>query len=204
MADKRQLQLTDLYALLESIGRHAVKRVDLYALDGTALTILGIKSSTIDIDFNVDSEKQHRYLTTLFRDLGFEQQSTLRWRTQEGFAIDLFHGSNILGTQLLSDCLKKSKLISSFGKLMLHTLSLEDIIISKLARGDERDFGDIRQILLNEKIDVRGLVDRYKETMKASIVSQYRQKLLDLIDFKFKDWGFERDETLIREVWAWD
>lgn len=204
MADRRQLQLSDLYALLGSIGRHSAKRIALYALGGTALTILGIKSSTIDIDFNVDSEKQYTYLIALFRDLGFEQQSTLRWRTQEGFAIDLFHGSNILGTQLLADCLEKSKLIDRFGKLTLYTLSLGDIIISKLARGDSRDFDDIRQILLKEKIGVRALAGRYKETMETSVVGQYRQKLLDLIDFKFREWGFERDEALIGEVKAWE
>lgn len=204
MTEKKPLQLSDLYALLGSIGRHAVKKVELYALGGTALTILGIKSSTLDIDFNVDSEKQHRYLTALFRDLGFEQQSTLRWRTQESFAIDLFHGSNILGTQLLADCLEKSKLIDRFGKLTLYTLSLQDIIISKLARGDTRDFEDIRQIFLKGRVDVKALAKRYKETMETSVVGQYRQKFLDLVDFKFREWGFERDEELIREVRAWD
>jgi hypothetical protein len=116
----------------------------------------------------------------------------------------MFHGSNILGTDLLPDCIGKSKFIRSFGNIKLYTLPLEDIIISKLARGDSRDFDDIKGILEIEKIDIRELVQRYKETMETSIVANYKQKLLDLIEIKFKDWGFSLDNSLIGEVKRWE
>lgn len=204
MAETRELTVSDLYALLESISTYMEKEVEVYALGGTALTILGLKSSTKDVDFNVDSTEQYTYLIKLFKDLGFEEIGSIRWQTQEGFALDIFYGSNILGTALLPDCLKKSRFIRGFGKLKLYTFSLDDIIISKLARGSDRDFMDIKQILLKEKIVMEELVNRYKETMETSIVAQYKQRLLDLIEIKFKEWSFKTDKRLLKEVKGWE
>ena len=116
----------------------------------------------------------------------------------------MFHGSNILGTELLPDCISKSKFIKSFGNIKLYTLPLEDIIISKLARGDSRDFDDIKKIIEVGKINLRKLVQRYKETMETSIVANYPQKLLDLIEIKFKEWKFSLDNNLIDEVRKWE
>jgi len=163
---------------------------------------LGIKNSTIDIDINIESEIEYKYICKIFEQIGFEKKGELRWFTQEGLAFDLFHSSNILGTDLLSDCLENSKYIKSFGNIKLYTLSLYDIIISKLARGDPRDFDDIKNILEN-KIDTQKLVKRYKETMENSVVSNYKQKLLDLIEIKFKEWKFNINNELINEVKKW-
>ena len=82
-------------------------------------------------------------------------------------------------------------------------MPLEDIIISKLARGDSRDFDDIKEILESEKINIKNLIQRYKETMETSTVANYQQKLLDLIEIKFKEWKFSRDTDLIDEVKEW-
>ena len=67
-----------------------------------------------------------------------------------------------------------------------------------------RDFDDIKSILEAEKINLRKLVQRYKETMETSIVANYKQKLLDLIEIKFKEWKFSLDNDLIDEVKKWE
>ena len=92
----------------------------------------------------------------------------------------------------------------SFGKIELYTLSLEDIIISKLARGDARDFIDIKSILDTKKMDLNYLANRYKETMQNSTVACYKQKLLDLIEIKFNQWGWKLNHNLIAEVKKWE
>ncbi len=201
--NSKEINAERLYEMLGSISKFVEKEVSMYALGGTALTILGIKPSTLDIDINIDSEKEYKYVCKIFEQIGFERTG-IRWITQEGLAFDLFYGSNILGTGLLPDCLEKSKFIKSFGKIKLYTLSFEDIIISKLARGDERDFDDIKNILKNEKINLRKLAERYKETMEVSAAGHYKQKLLDFIEFKFKEWGFSLDKKLINEVKEWE
>ena len=201
--NKIEINANKLFDLLNSIAQHIEKDIQMYALGGTALTILGMKESTLDIDINIDSEKQYKYLSKIFEQIGFKKISALRWVTQEGLAFDLFYGSNIMGIELLPDCLKLSKLIKTFEKIKLFTLSPYDIIISKLARGDERDFTDIKHIFEKENINLDKLTTRYKQTMKTSTVGQYKQKLLDLIEIKFSQWNYNLDKKLINEVKKW-
>ena len=187
---------------LLNISKFIEKEIKMYALGGTALTILNIKKSTRDVDINIESNAEYQYICKIFDDLGFERKG-IRWISQEGLAFDMFHGSNIMGTELLPDCIDKSKFIKSFGNIQLYTLPLEDIIISKLARGDARDFDDIKNILEVEKINFKKLVQRYKDTMEISIVANHKQKLLDLIEIKFKQWKFDLDDALIAKVKKW-
>src|SRR3989338_553846 len=203
LSNTKEVQANELFELLESLAPYLEIKIEMYALGGTALTILGIKPSTLDIDINIDSEKQYRHVCSIFQKIGFKKIGSLRWLTQEGLAFDLFYGSNILGTELLPDCLKLSKYIKSFGKIELYTLSPYDIIISKLARGDERDFIDIKHIFQHEHIDLKMFVDRYYKTMENSVVGQYKQKLLDLIEIKFTEWKFQKNKELIEVVKKW-
>src|SRR3989344_9486457 len=160
MAHNREdINAEKLFELLESISCFVDKKVRMYTLGGTALTILGVKNSTLDIE----SEKEYKYVCNLFEKIGFERSGDIRWITQEGLAFDLFHSSSILGTDLLDDCLKKSRYIKSFGNIELYTLSLYDITISKLARGDPRDFDDIKSIIKNIDIKILNEVKRWME-----------------------------------------
>lgn len=201
--NKTETNVEDLFELLSSISRYIKRKIKMYAMGGTALTILGIKPSTLDIDIDIYSDKDYQYICRIFEQIGFKRIGIIRWQTQEGLFFDLFTGSNILGTELLSDFLSKSKFIKTFGNIELYTLSLEDIIISKLARGDPRDFIDIKNIFETQQINLLGLVRRYKETMETSIVSNYKQKLLDLIEIEFKNWRFKLNRKLINEVKQW-
>ena len=199
----KETSTIELFELLESLSPYIEEKVQMYALGGTALTILGLKPSTLDIDINIHAEKQYKFLCKIFEQIGFKRTGSIRWITQEGLAFDLFYGSNILGTELLPDCLKIAKFVKSFKNIELYTLSLYDIIISKLARGDERDFIDIKHILEKEKMNLRTLVDRYKMTMEISTVGQYKQKILDLIEIKFSQWKYPQEKELIQEVKQW-
>ena len=201
--NEKEINAEELFELIESISKFIEKEIKMYALGGTALTIFHIKKSTRDIDINIESDSEYQYICKIFDDLGFERNG-IRWITQEGLAFDMFHGSNIMGTELLPDYIDKSKFIKSFGNIKLYTLPLEDIIISKLARGDSRDFDDIKRILKVGKIDLQKLIQRYKETMESSVVANYKQKLLDLIKIHFKEWKFTIDKELIDEVKQWD
>lgn len=108
-----------------------------------------------------------------------------------------------MGTQLLNDCLATAMFIKSIDNIQLYTLSLQDIIISKLARGDSRDFIDIKAIFEYEKIDMDTFIIRYKNTMDNSVVANSRQKLLDLIDIKFNEWNFSIDIKILNKVRKW-
>ncbi len=199
----KEISAERLFDLLRSLSSFIDTPIRIYALGGTALTILRIKKSTLDIDINIETNKDYLYLCRVFEQIGFKKTGSLRWITQEGLAFDVFHGSNILGIQLLADSLNKSRFIMSFGTIELFTLSLQDIIISKLARGDNRDFEDIKDVLEKEKINIESLVQRYKETMQDSIAANYKQKLLDLIEIKFLEWKYPVNKKLIEDVKKW-
>ncbi|MDP2906786.1 MAG: DUF6036 family nucleotidyltransferase [Nanoarchaeota archaeon] len=201
--NKKETNAEDLFELLNSISKYIKIKIKMYAMGGTAITILGIKPSTLDIDIDIYPDKEYQYICKIFEQIGFKRKGTIRWQTQEGLFFDLFSGSNILGTELLPDFLNKSKFIKTFGNIELYTLSLEDIIISKLARGDPRDFTDIKKIFETQQINIPRLVRRYKETMETSIVSNYKQKLLDLIEIEFNNWGFKLNQKIINEVKKW-
>ena len=200
----KETNAEELFELLASISKYIEEKIKMYALGGTALTLLKLKPSTLDIDINIHSDNEYHYVYELFEQIGFKKIGMIRWLTQEGLAIDLFTGSNFLGTQLLPDCLEKAKFIKAFGNIELYTLCLEDIIISKIARGDERDFIDIKTVLDTQKIDLNYLAVRYKETMENSAVAFYKQKFLDLIEINFSQWKRKLDETLISEVKQWE
>ncbi len=203
MTNNNEISVKELFELIKSISKYVEREVKFYALGGTALTILNLKKSTKDVDINIETENDYRYICKIFDELGFERNG-IRWITQEGLAFDMFHSSNIMGTGLRPDCISKSKFIDSFGNIKLYTLSLDDIIISKLARGDSRDFDDIKVILEHSEIDLKNLVQRYKETMETSIVANYKQKLLDLIEIKLMEWKFKIDDKMISEVKKWE
>lgn len=196
------LNKTDLLALIKDIDSYAQQHYDLYALGGTALTLRDIKDSTLDVDINIP-EDQKDALTKLFEKLGFQQLGTHRWRAQEGFAFDLFTGNDILGTHLPDDTTQQAHPITTYQHITLYALSNQDIIISKLTRGDDRDFADIKTILEHQTIDLHALTRRYQQTMQDSVVAQHKQKLLDLIEIKLPQWGFEKPQELIKEVKQW-
>ena len=201
--NKKETNANELFELLESISKYLERKIKMYALGGTALTILEIKPSTLDVDIDIESQKDYKYICEIFERIGFKRIGDIRWQTQEGLFFDLFMGSNILGTELLIDYIGKSQFIKSFGYIELYTFSLYDIIISKLARGDPRDFNDIKMIFETQNINLAELVKRYKETMETSIVANYKQKLLDLIEIEFNNWKFKIDKSLINEVKKW-
>jgi len=51
------------------------RKVHLIACGGTALTLLGVKDSTKDIDLLVPGEDEHDYLVNILKQLGYKSAS---------------------------------------------------------------------------------------------------------------------------------
>lgn len=195
----------ELLTFLKNIDRKLPHKITIVAIGGTALTLLNLKESTRDIDFDLPLEKDWKALVDLFKKLDFEPEG-FAWFTSTGLRIDVFRQGYIFCTQLPSDYVEKSKLALKLDKITLKTLSLEDIIVTKLGRGDERDFQDIKQIYLHARIDNEQLAERFFEIAQSWIESPeiIRQKLLDLIDIKFSQWKFPIPNRLMQKVKAWE
>lgn len=144
------------------------EKIHLIACGGTALTLLGYKASTVDVDFVIPNRSEHKRLTHFLEQAGYEGGGH-RWkRPGEKVVFDLFIGDAVFTTGLLDSPLDPgmNKKIYEFNKIYLGVLNSIDWIITKLFRGNEVDFQDCEILLKNEKIDMAQLDERYKETAK--------------------------------------
>jgi hypothetical protein len=71
------------------------RKVHLIACGGTAMTLLGLKDSTKDIDLMVPNVNEHDYLVKTLKQLGYKSASGWRWSRGDGFVFDLFRGKTV-------------------------------------------------------------------------------------------------------------
>ena len=99
--------------LLEILGdwnRFLRRKVHLIACGGTAMTLLGVKPSTKDVDFMAPIETEYRYLTKQLKALGYKQTAGSGWMRQgEDFRFDIFCGNRIHTTELLDSPLDEGR-----------------------------------------------------------------------------------------------
>lgn len=146
--------------LLKQLGQWNAflkRKVHFIACGGTAMTLLGVKASTRDIDFMVPNIKEYEYLLKVIQDLGYENVRGWGWaRAGEPFIFDLFPGRKIHTTDLLNDPLDKKNhtLVKEFTRIYLGVLNDYDLIVSKLFRGDQVDFEDCLSLVRARKKDI--------------------------------------------------
>lgn len=149
------------------------RKVHLIACGGTALTLLGIKASTKDIDLIVPQAAEYEYLIGILKQLGYKSATGWGWTRQDGFIFDLFRGKTIHTTELLESPLEKGNhiLFKEFSNIYLAVLNYYDLIISKLFRATAIDIDDCLLLVRNKKkdIDFKLLAQRFKETASFDI-----------------------------------
>ncbi len=120
----------ELLKWLHSIDKKIGRKITLVAVGGTAMTLLGLKPSTIDVDFCISSEDKK-----IFEDV-----------LGKKFKVDIFVDGYIFSEQLPDDYMEKSKDVLELNKISLKVLGPVDIVITKSARLNARDEEDIRAI----------------------------------------------------------
>lgn len=149
------------------------RRVHLIACGGTAITLLGIKASTKDIDLMVPDLAEHEYLIGILKQLGYKPATGCGWTRQDGFIFDLFRGQTIHTTELLYSPLEKGNhiLVKEFANIYLAVLNYYDLIISKLFRATAIDIDDCLLLVRNRKkdIDFKLLEQRFKDTASFDV-----------------------------------
>lgn len=185
--------LTTLAAWDELISGRG--KIHLIACGGTALTLLGYKPSTRDVDFIVPEQKEYKRLVEFLSSAGYEQARGSGWqRPGEPIIFDLFSGSKVYMTGLLNSPLEegKNKKYKEWKKIYLGTLNAPDLIISKMFRGEEVDIQDSLTLMQNENIDLEALKKRYKETADYD---NNPERVLGHLDTLIKRWeGLSHEE----------
>lgn len=149
------------------------RKVHLIACGGTALTILGVKESTKDIDFMVPDSNERKYLIKTLEKLGYKPVSGWGWSRDDGFIFDLFKGKSVHTTELLQSPVEKGNhiLIKEFSHIYLGVLNCYDIIISKLFRGTSVDNEDCLALVRDKRqeIDFKLLEKRFRKTASFDV-----------------------------------
>ena len=142
-------------------------KIRMIACGGTAMTLLGYKESTKDVDFLIPDTQDYERLIRFLKAAGYQPASGHSWkRPGEVLVFDLFLGDRVYQTDLLSSPLRKGghRKIREWKKIYLGVLNPPDLIITKLFRGDQVDFDDCYVVVQKEKPDLRKLEKRYRET----------------------------------------
>lgn len=159
------------------------RRVHLIACGGTALTLLGIKDSTKDIDLIMPDLAEYEYLIKNLKQLGYKSASGWGWTRGDGFVFDLFKGKTIHTTELLESPLDKGNhiLIKEYGYIYLGVLNYYDIIIAKLFRSATVDIEDCAALIEDKKqeIDINLLIKRFRETASFDVSEEKVNKNLE-------------------------
>lgn len=155
------------------------EELELFALGGTAMVLKGIKESTKDIDFL--TAEPYSKIKKLFILAGLKEESPSKlcniWRLQN-IRVDVFYDGFIFGVPFPDDWKELSEKLRDIGKVRLFVLNWYDLIITKIARSEERDIGDILAILTSQKIDFEVLKKRYYSIAETALIADF--------DYKFK------------------
>ncbi len=169
------------------------KKVHLIACGGTALTLLGLKPSTKDIDLVVPVEQEYDYLLKVLVQLGYSPTSGVGWARDDKFVFDLFRGKKVHTTELLESPLAvgNNTLIKEFTYLYLGVLNDYDLILSKLFRGSEIDFADCLTLARarGEALDRDRLEQRFRETASYDVNPDRMNKNLESFLERLKEEG---------------
>ena len=159
------------------------RKVHLIACGGTALTLLGIKASTKDIDLIVPKITEYDYLINTLKQLGYKSASGWGWARGDGFIFDLFRGKVVHTTELLESPLNKGNhiLIKEFSRIYLGALSYYDTIITKLFRATTVDIDDCLSLVKSKiaEIDLKRLESRFRKTAAYDVSEEKVNKNLE-------------------------
>jgi hypothetical protein len=145
------LDNTKLLDFLEEVDKELSRRIVVVAVGGTAMTLLKAKPSTIDVDFTIPGEFYDEFVKAMKI-------------VNSGLKVDLFHDGAVFITMLPEDYLKKSKMIrTKLKNIQLRALDPVDIVITKIARLDERDEQDIESCIKKFKVKKSQIIKRAKE-----------------------------------------
>jgi len=143
------INTNELVKWLRSIDKKLHRKTTLIAIGGTAMTLLGLKSSTRDVDFCLKSDEKKDFEKVLGKK----------------FKVDIFTDGYIFSEQLPVDYSEKSKEIVRMKNIALKALDPIDIIITKAARFNARDEEDIQ--VLSKHVNRDELVKRFNEVLKS-------------------------------------
>ncbi len=170
-----QLESRILLDFLGEIDKELDGSVTLVAVGGTALTLLGVKSSTVDVDFAFPADGDY---------VRFEGALKI---VPHGFQVHCFHNGLIFSQGLPADYLQRSEPVKTKMKYInLRTLSPLDIVVTKIGRLDQRDKEDILSCINRFGLTKEAVEERARQVDYVGRQENYDMNLKYVLENFFK------------------
>ena len=163
-----------LLDILHKIDLELKNKITIVAVGGTAMTLLGLKKITKDIDFNIPSDNDYNEFERVINEIGFN------------IKIDYYRKNTIFSETLPMDYLKIAiKYKYNFDKIELYILNPIDIVCSKIARLSDRDIEDIKQCIKHYNIRKSQIKERAMQYEHAGSDEVFNQNLEYVLETLF-------------------
>lgn len=156
-----------------ALGDSIERKIEVYAIGGTAMMLRSIKDSTLDVDLVFDSKSDREIFISALKKLGaLDSDISIVYNRKENIPISLeFEGArfdlfmNKIITAVFSDSMKaRAKQIHEFGtNLLVKVADPNDIIIMKSATSRTKDLADIEAIIKKNIINWEIIINEAKE-----------------------------------------
>ncbi len=162
-------------AMFIAIGNVLPRKIEVYAIGGTALMLRGIKNATLDIDIVFDKTGDRSEFMNALRKLGAKESdvtlvyglknNTPRMLKFDNCRFDIF--MNKIITSTFSNAMKeRAKQIHEFGSLIIKVADPNDILIMKSVTSRDKDLDDIVEIVNKTRINWEVIVEEAKEQVR--------------------------------------
>jgi len=168
------LDKTQLLDFLGVVEKELSRQITLVGAGGTAMTLLDLKPSTIDIDFTGPGE----YIADF--------KEALK-NISHGFKIDLYKDGVVFSQILPEDYLEKSIRIRQIGRIELCSLQPLDIVVTKIGRLDDRDMQDIEACIKGHRLTKETILSRAKQIQYVGREANYKANLRRVIGTFFRE-----------------
>jgi len=168
------LDKTQLVDFLGVVEKELSRQITLVAVGGTAMTLLDLKPSTIDIDFTGPGGAIADFKEALKN-------------ISHGFKIDLYKDGVVFSQILPGDYLEKSIRIRQIGRIELRSLQPLDIVVTKIGRLDDRDMQDIEACIRGHRLNKKTILSRAKQVEYVGREANYKANLRQVIGTFFRD-----------------
>src|SRR3972149_7400567 len=158
------LDKTQLLDFLGVVEKGLSRRITLVAIGGTAMTVLDLKPSTIDIDFTGPGEDIADFKEALKN-------------ISHGFKIDLYKDGVVFSQILPGDYLEKSIRIRQVGRIEMRSLQPLAIVVTKIGRLDDRDMQDVEACIRGHRLTKNAIVARGNQVQYVGREANYKANL---------------------------
>jgi hypothetical protein len=153
-----------LFNLLKYFDEEAKQKITLVGVGGTAMTLLDLKVSTMDIDFTLPRDDKPEF-------------DRIRTVIPHGFKIDVYTDGDVFCNRLPNDYLERSTEIANFNKIVLRALHPVDVVVTKIGRLNEKDIQDIESCITRRKIKKEDILKRAAEMTYVGREEDYEYQL---------------------------